>query len=37
MQELRDSGEVTKGPAPFSKNDSQKFANQLNMFLQKHL
>lgn len=37
MQELRDSGEVTKGPAAFSKNDSQKFANQLNMFLQKHL
>jgi uncharacterized protein YaiI (UPF0178 family) len=37
MQELRDSGEVTKGPAPFSKKDSQKFANQLNMFFQKHL
>lgn len=37
MQELRDAGEVTKGPAPFSKKDSQKFANQLNMFLQKHL
>jgi uncharacterized protein YaiI (UPF0178 family) len=37
MQELRDSGEVTKGPAPFSKKDSQNFANQLNMFFQKHL
>lgn len=37
MQEIRDSGEITKGPAPFSKNDSQKFANQLNMYLQKHL
>ena len=37
MQELRDSGELTKGPAPFTQKDSQKFANQLNMFLQKHL
>jgi uncharacterized protein len=37
MQELRDSGEITKGPAPFSKNDVQKFANQLNNFLQKYL
>ncbi|QDF29891.1 YaiI/YqxD family protein [Halarcobacter anaerophilus] len=36
MQELRDSGEITKGPKPFSKNDVQKFANQLNMFLQKY-
>lgn len=36
MQEIRDSGELTKGPAPFSQNDSQKFANQLNKFLQKH-
>lgn len=37
MQEIRDSGEVTKGPAPFSSKDSQKFANSLNAFLQKHL
>lgn len=36
MQELRDRGEITKGPKPFSKNDVQKFANQLNMFLQKY-
>ncbi|WP_258238805.1 YaiI/YqxD family protein [Arcobacter sp. CECT 8985] len=36
MQELRDSGEVTKGPAPFTQKDAQSFANQLNMFLQKH-
>lgn len=36
MQELRESGEITKGPKPFSKNDVQKFANQLNMFLQKY-
>ena len=34
MQELRDSGEVTKGPAPFSQKDCQKFANSLNAFLQ---
>jgi len=37
MQEIRDSGEVTKGPAPFSQKDAQLFANQLNMFLQKYL
>jgi len=37
MQEIRDSGELTKGPAPFSAKDSQKFANQLNGFLQKHI
>ena len=35
MQEIRDSGEVTKGPAPFSSKDAQNFANQLNKFLQK--
>lgn len=34
MQEIRDSGEMTKGPAAFSKNDVQSFANQLNKFLQ---
>jgi len=34
MQEIRDSGEVTKGPAPFSQKDAQEFANQLNKFLQ---
>jgi uncharacterized protein YaiI (UPF0178 family) len=37
MQEIRDSGEITKGPAPFSEKDSQKFANQLNKFLQKYI
>ncbi|WP_258238512.1 YaiI/YqxD family protein [Arcobacter sp. CECT 8986] len=36
MQELRDSGEVTKGPAPFTQKDAQSFANQLNMFFQKY-
>jgi len=35
MQEIRDSGEITKGPAPFSQKDAQSFANQLNKFLQK--
>jgi len=33
MQSIRDTGEITKGPAPFSKKDVQKFANQLNQFL----
>ncbi len=35
MSELRDSGEVTGGPAPFSKKDAESFANQLNAFLQR--
>lgn len=35
MQEIRDSGEITRGPKPFSQKDSQSFANSLNMFLQK--
>ena len=34
MQEIRDSGEITKGPAAFSSKDAQNFANQLNKFLQ---
>lgn len=34
MQEIRDSGETTKGPAAFGPKDSQTFANQLNKFLQ---
>lgn len=37
MQEIRDSGEMTRGPAPFSVKDSSKFANSLNSFLQKYL
>jgi len=36
MEAIRDSGELTKGPAAFSAKDSQKFANQLNSFLQKY-
>ena len=35
MQEIRDSGEITRGPKPFGQKDSQSFANSLNMFLQK--
>lgn len=35
MQELRDSGEITGGPPPFSKKDVSKFASQLNHFLQR--
>ena len=35
MSELRDSGEITGGPAPFSKKDAESFANQLNAFLQR--
>ena len=34
MQSIRDSGEITKGPPPFTQKDAQKFANQLNKFLQ---
>ena len=36
MQEIRDSGEMTKGPVPFSQKDAQQFANSLNNFLQKY-
>ena len=35
MQELRDSGVVTKGPAPLRKKDAHEFANGLNRFLTK--
>ena len=36
MQEIRDSGEMTKGPAPLSQKDAQQFANSVNNFLQKY-
>jgi uncharacterized protein len=36
MQDIRDSGEMTKGPAAFSQKDAQQFANSLNSFLQKY-
>lgn len=34
MQEIRDSGEMTKGPAPFGQKDAASFASQLNKFFQ---
>ena len=36
MQDIRDSGEITKGPAAFNQKDAQQFANSLNNFLQKY-
>ena len=36
MQEMRDSGMPTKGPAPFNQKDAHEFANQLNKFLTKY-
>lgn len=36
MESIRDSGEITGGPKPFSQKDAQRFANQLNSFLIKY-
>ncbi|MFT7860681.1 MAG: YaiI/YqxD family protein [Sulfurimonas sp.] len=36
MEKIRESGEITKGPKPFSSKDAESFANQLNAFLTKH-
>jgi len=36
MESIRDSGEITSGPKPFSQKDAKLFANQLNSFLIKH-
>ncbi|WP_457746232.1 YaiI/YqxD family protein [Sulfurimonas sp.] len=36
MESIRESGEITKGPKPFTQKDAQNFANQLNAFLQKY-
>lgn len=35
MEELRSSGEMTKGPKPFGKKEAQYFANEFNKYLQK--
>ncbi len=35
MEEIRESGEMTKGPKAFSQKDAHAFANQLNSFLAK--
>ena len=34
MESIRESGEVTKGPKPFTVKDAGNFANSLNNFLQ---
>ncbi len=36
MDKIRESGEITKGPKPFSQKDAHEFANQLNNFLTKY-
>lgn len=36
MEEIRDSGEMTRGPKPFSQKDAHEFANQLHRFLTKY-
>jgi hypothetical protein len=37
MESIRESGEMTRGPKPFSQKDAHEFANQLNKFLTKWL
>ena len=34
MEAIRESGEITQGPKPFTAKDAHAFANQLNRFLQ---
>ena len=34
MEAIRESGEITRGPKPFTSKDAHAFANQLNRFLQ---
>ena len=36
MQDLRSTGELLGGPAPFGHADRQRFANHLDRFLTKH-
>ncbi len=36
LEEIRDSGEMTKGPKPFGTKDAHQFANQLHRFLTKY-
>ena len=36
MQTIRDSGEHTKGPAPFTQKNAHEFSNQLHKFLTKY-
>lgn len=37
MENIREMGETTKGPKPYTQKDAQMFANALNAFLQKHI
>jgi hypothetical protein len=37
MDKIRESGEITKGPKPFSSKDAESFANQLNSFLSRNI
>jgi uncharacterized protein YaiI (UPF0178 family) len=34
MESIRESGEITRGPKPFTAKDAHAFANSLNAFLQ---
>jgi len=36
MESIRESGEMTRGPKPFTQKDTHQFANQFNSFLTKH-
>ncbi|MFA6197174.1 MAG: YaiI/YqxD family protein [Sulfurimonas sp.] len=36
MQTIRESGVLTRGPAPFSQKDAHEFSNQLHKFLTKY-
>ena len=36
MEEIRNSGEMTRGPKPFGTKDAHVFSNQLHKFLTKH-
>ncbi|HIC44783.1 MAG TPA: YaiI/YqxD family protein [Sulfurimonas sp.] len=36
METIRESGEMTGGPKPFSQKNAHEFANQLNSFLTKY-
>jgi len=36
MEIIRESGEMTRGPAPFGKKDAHNFANQFNAFFAKY-
>jgi len=36
MDKIRENGEITKGPKPFSQKNAHDFANQFNAFLSKN-